>query len=90
MRLRRQWLGHPADRPGRRGHRGRRQHQVGLGRLLAGLRRGLQPDLEATEVIEVVLLDHAEVCRLCDNPGLAIDAKAWGVLHLYKKLGRLE
>src|SRR5438132_1072435 len=34
-------------------------------------------NLEESEDIEVMLLDMAEVSRLCDNPGSAVDAKAW-------------
>ena len=43
---------------------------------------------EAGEEIEVVLLSHAEVCRLCNDPAVLIDAKTWGVLYLYQQLGR--
>src|SRR5262245_22556347 len=46
--------------------------------------------LDVSEDIEVILLDHAAVCRLCDHPDLPIDAKAWGVLYLYQQLGTLE
>lgn len=45
--------------------------------------------LEASEQIEVLLLDHAAVCRLCDDATVAIDAKAWQVLYLYRLLGKL-
>ena len=43
---------------------------------------------EAGEEIEVVLLTHAEVSKMCDDPAVQIDAKAWGVLYLYQQLGR--
>ena len=45
---------------------------------------------EQSEDIEVLLLDHAGVCRLCDDPGVRMDAKAWAVLYLYRQLGTLE
>jgi ADP-ribose pyrophosphatase len=47
------------------------------------------PKLEAAEDIEVVLLDHEGVCRLCDDPSARIDAKAWSALFLYQQLGQL-
>jgi ADP-ribose pyrophosphatase len=47
------------------------------------------PALEGAEDIEVVLLDFAGVCRLCEDPGVRIDAKAWMALYLYRELGRL-
>ena len=46
-------------------------------------------DLEDSEIIEVLLLDYDEVRRLCDAPGLRIDAKAWPTLYMYQQLGRL-
>lgn len=46
--------------------------------------------LEPGEVIEVVLLEHADVCRLCDDPTARFDAKAWSVLYLYQQMGRFE
>jgi len=51
---------------------------------------GGKPQLEATEVIELLLLDFADVCRLCDDPGGAIDAKAWSTIYMYRMLGRLD
>jgi ADP-ribose pyrophosphatase len=48
-----------------------------------------KPKLEASEDIEVVLLDFAGVCRLCDDPSARIDAKAWASLYLYQQLGQL-
>jgi ADP-ribose pyrophosphatase len=48
-----------------------------------------RPPLEGTEDIEVVLLDYAGVCRLCDDTTARIDAKAWTVLYLYQQLGQL-
>jgi ADP-ribose pyrophosphatase len=48
-----------------------------------------RPPLEASEDIEVLLLDHAAVCRLCDDQSLLVDAKAWNVLYLYQQLGRI-
>ncbi len=43
---------------------------------------------EASEEIEVLLLDHAAVSALCDS-GARFDGKAWAVLFMYKTLGRL-
>jgi ADP-ribose pyrophosphatase len=51
---------------------------------------GAGPKLEASEDIEVHLLDYPTLCRLCDDPSAWIDARAWGVLFLYRQLGRLE
>jgi ADP-ribose pyrophosphatase len=50
---------------------------------------GGRPPPEAAEDIEVVLLDHAGVCRLCEAPDLPIDAKAWTMLYLYQQLGQI-
>jgi ADP-ribose pyrophosphatase len=46
------------------------------------------PKLEGAEDIEVVLLDFEGVCRLCDDAGARIDAKAWSALYLYQQLGQ--
>jgi ADP-ribose pyrophosphatase len=48
-----------------------------------------EPRLDRSEVIEVLCLDHQEVCQLCDNTSVHVDAKAWTVLYLYQQLGRL-
>lgn len=48
-----------------------------------------RPALEASEDLEVILLDFAGVCRLCDDPTARIDAKAWSALYLYQQLGGL-
>jgi ADP-ribose pyrophosphatase len=48
-----------------------------------------RPRLEASEDIEVLLLDHAGVCRLCDDAGARVDAKVWTTLYLYQQLGQL-
>jgi ADP-ribose pyrophosphatase len=45
--------------------------------------------LEASEDIEVMLLDHAAIGRLCDDPDVRIDAKAWMTLYLYQQLGHI-
>jgi ADP-ribose pyrophosphatase len=45
--------------------------------------------LEASECIEVMLLDHEGVCRLCDDHAPNVDAKAWVVLYMYQRLGTL-
>jgi ADP-ribose pyrophosphatase len=46
--------------------------------------------LEASEDIEVLLLDHAEVCQFCDRRDVCMDAKAWTILYTYQQLGKLE
>lgn len=43
---------------------------------------------EASEEFETLLLDHRQVCDLC-NSGARIDGKAWVVLYMYQMLGRL-
>jgi ADP-ribose pyrophosphatase len=54
------------------------------------VRGTVNPHLEASEDIEVILLDHPAVCRLCDDRAALIDAKAWTVLFLYQQLGKLD
>jgi ADP-ribose pyrophosphatase len=49
-----------------------------------------RPALEPSECLEVLLLDHAGVCQLCDDHAPNIDAKAWMVLYLYQRLGTLS
>jgi ADP-ribose pyrophosphatase len=49
-----------------------------------------KPQLEASEDLEVLLLDFEQVCRLCDDRQASIDAKAWNVLYMYQKLGKLD
>lgn len=51
---------------------------------------GSVPTLSASEDIEVKLLTIEEVRVLCDDPGDAIDAKAWNALLLFQQLGRLD
>jgi ADP-ribose pyrophosphatase len=46
--------------------------------------------LEASEDLEVLLLDYAGVRKLCDAPPVRTDAKVWLVLYMYQQLGRLE
>jgi len=46
--------------------------------------------LEGSEDIEVLLLDYAQVCALCDDPLKKFDAKTWTVLYFYQQLGQLE
>jgi ADP-ribose pyrophosphatase len=48
-----------------------------------------QPTLEASEDIELILLDFAGVCRLCDDATVRIDAKAWTTLYMYQQFGAL-
>jgi ADP-ribose pyrophosphatase len=50
----------------------------------------VKPALEASEDIEVVLMEYPDVCRLCDDRLARIDAKAWTVLYLYQQMGKLE
>ncbi len=45
--------------------------------------------LDGPEEIEVLLLDYQQVCKLCDDPDLPLDAKAWNVLHMFEQLGKL-
>jgi len=47
------------------------------------------PNLEPSECLEVLYLDHEQVCKLCDDQGPNVDAKAWMVLYLYQRLGTL-
>ena len=54
--------------------------------MLAQRRR--QAEAGSVGGLEVVLLDFAEVCRLCDDRTARIDAKAWATLYLYQQLGR--
>lgn len=49
---------------------------------------GAAQQLDSAEEIEVLRLDHEEVCQLCDSPDLSVDAKAWCVLYLYQQLGQ--
>ena len=51
---------------------------------------GVKPSPEASEDIEVLLLDYEGVCRLCDDRGVLVDVKAWLVLATYQALGKLE
>jgi ADP-ribose pyrophosphatase len=48
-----------------------------------------KPDLQPSESLEVLYLDHDAVCRLCDDQAPNVDIKAWMVLYLYQKLGTL-
>lgn len=49
-----------------------------------------KPTPEASEEIEVLKLDYAGVCQVCENRELLIDVKAWSILYLYQQLGKLE
>jgi ADP-ribose pyrophosphatase len=49
-----------------------------------------RPALEASEDLEVLLLDYDAVCRLCDDQSAAMDAKVWTLLYLFRTLGRIE
>lgn len=46
--------------------------------------------LEAGEDIEVQLLDWDGINTLCNDLTAKVDAKAWMVLYLYQRLGKLE
>lgn len=43
----------------------------------------------ASESIEVDFVSPSQAARLCDNPALKFDAKAWLVLYNYSKTGHL-
>jgi ADP-ribose pyrophosphatase len=47
------------------------------------------PQLEASEDLEVLLLDYEQVCRLCDDREANVDAKAWTTLYMYRQMGKL-
>jgi ADP-ribose pyrophosphatase len=49
-----------------------------------------RPTPDASEEIEVMTLNFTQVCQLCDDPNVQIDAKAWTMLYHYKQLGRIE
>jgi ADP-ribose pyrophosphatase len=51
---------------------------------------GGAPKLDKSEDSEVVLLDYPQLCALCDDRSVRIDAKAWWALYLYQQLGKLE
>ncbi len=44
---------------------------------------------EALEDLEVVMLDYAGICRLCDDRSARIEARAWLILQSYQLLGHL-
>jgi len=48
-----------------------------------------QAKLEASEDLQVVLLDYGGICRLCDDCSARIEAKAWQILYIYQQMGRL-
>jgi ADP-ribose pyrophosphatase len=48
-----------------------------------------QPKLDVLEDLEVVLLDFAGICRLCEDRSARIEARAWTILYSYQQLGRL-
>ncbi|HZV07046.1 MAG TPA: NUDIX hydrolase [Gemmataceae bacterium] len=48
-----------------------------------------QTKLDASEDLEVVLLDFDGICRICDDCSLKISARAWPILYMYQQLGRL-
>jgi ADP-ribose pyrophosphatase len=51
---------------------------------------GAKAKPEALEDLEVVLLDFAGICRLCDDRSTRIEARAWLILHSYQLRGHLS
>jgi len=51
---------------------------------------GVAQALEASEEIEVLLLDWHDIDALCNDRTAKMDAKAWMVLMMYQRLGKLE
>ena len=45
--------------------------------------------LEPSEDVEVLLLDYAGLCEMCDDSTQVVDVKAWMALFLYQQLGRI-
>jgi ADP-ribose pyrophosphatase len=50
---------------------------------------GAAQALEPGEDVEVLLLDYAGVCKLCEDATQLVDAKAWMALFLYQQMGRI-
>jgi hypothetical protein len=48
------------------------------------------PAPEASEAIEVMLLDYDAALRLCDDQSALLDAKVWLVLWMIRTLGRID
>jgi len=48
-----------------------------------------QPKPDVSEDLQVVLLDFAGLCRLCDDRSARIDARAWAILFAYQQIGYL-
>lgn len=46
-------------------------------------------NLDPSEDLEVLLLDHEAVCRLCEDHSHRFDMKTWMALYLYRQLGKL-
>lgn len=44
--------------------------------------------LDDSEDIEVLLLDHPQVCALCDSDA-RVNGRVWPILYLFQQLGRL-
>ena len=50
---------------------------------------GAAQALEPGEDVEVLLVNYAGLCKLCDDKTQIVDAKAWMALFLYQQLGRI-
>lgn len=48
-----------------------------------------QSKLDASEDLQVLLLDFPGICRLCDDRSARIESRAWTILYSYQQLGRL-
>jgi ADP-ribose pyrophosphatase len=48
-----------------------------------------RPHLEASEDLQVVLWDYAQVCKQCDAPNVPVDTRVWQVLYLCQQFGRI-
>ncbi len=50
---------------------------------------GGQPNLQDSEIIEVLQLDYEQVSRLCDNRE-PINGRSWCILNMYRQLGAIR
>jgi ADP-ribose pyrophosphatase len=48
------------------------------------------PQPEQSESLEVELLDHAAISRLCEDPSIQMDVKVWLILWQIRSQGQLE
>lgn len=49
-----------------------------------------KPHPDGGEIIEVMLVDYEGVCRLCNDRSQLMDIKAWVILEMFQRLGKLE